>query len=90
MSILVFIFLAIVCSIVVHRKSASILKPSAAAGVLSGSIFQAIGYLIEGELNSLALVAFVISSAIAFLIAVLIGKSMRVSGTKPAEEDTSD
>ena len=82
MSLVVFLGIAIVLGVILHRYSRTIFLPSLLSGIGSSAGFHLIGLIIEGALDSLVLISMVVAFLFAFAIALAIGALMRHSGRK--------
>lgn len=82
MSLVVFVGLAVVLGVTLHRYTRAILVPSLLSGLASSAGFHLIGFIIEGALDSLVLISAGITFLMAFAIALAIGALMQQSGKK--------
>lgn len=82
MSLVVFLGIAIVLGVTLHRCTRTILLPSLLSGIGSSAAFHLIGLIIEGALDSLVMISAIVTFIIAFAIALAIGAMMRHSGRK--------
>jgi hypothetical protein len=73
MSVLVLFALSVGFGVLFQKFLRGVLSASIVSAFVSAFTFHAIGFLIEGRLDSLVLVSFVTTSVVAFLIALGIG-----------------
>lgn len=90
MSLLVLFGLSLAFGILLHKLIAGLLTPSLLAALGSSVVFHAIGFLLEGRLDSMVMISLITTSMVAFLIALGIGVIMRRAGTKPGGDSRKD
>lgn len=86
MSILIFLALAIGFGVLFHRIMRGVLSPSVASGIVTGLAFHALGFLVEGHFDSLVMISIVVTSTVAFAIALGIGAMMSRAGKKRSSQ----
>ena len=82
MPLLVFLAVAIGFGVLLQRLMQGIAAPALLSALLSSIAFHAIGYLIEGYLDSLVMISFITTFGFGFVVSLLIGLMMRRSGKK--------
>jgi len=82
MSFIALLAIALVTSIACQKFMLGIVRPAIVTAVLSTLAFHAIGFVVEGSLDSLVLVSFVVVLGLSFAISLGIGAAMRQSGKK--------
>jgi hypothetical protein len=89
MPILVFIGLAIVCAVVIHKLMTGILGPSVVSALITSIGFHLVGYAIEGKFDSLVMISLITTFVLSFVISLAIGAMMRRAGKKPAVQSNT-